>query len=512
MYRILSASKDCYITNKIINNSFRATDANVGQAGTLDIFKLYDESKISGEDKPIELSRALIKFDLDPLRELTGSILDITSDSFKCNLKLFDVAGGQTLPSNFKIIVHPLSRSFDEGVGRDVTRFQDIDAANFVTASISGDSPNVWSIEGANREGLLNADDIDIIGSGNLDDGLGVSFLYSEQLFEDGTEDLNVDITRVISGTLAGLIPDYGLRIAFSGTQETDNKTRFVKRFASRDSLDTAIRPRLEIKFRDDIQDHHEAFFFNLSGSLFLNHFSRGIPSNLVSGSSLIGISGSDCMSVMIKTGSFEKELSASQHSYGASLFASGVYSASFAIDSFNTTVVTASNTIADFVRDSGSINFDVFWRSNDKTYTFHTGSVEVNKPETTGFENTPKRLIVSIQNARSAYKKGEKVRIRFVAFDDDEVVPSSKVPYVRKSLIFTQCYYRIRDEYSNTVIIPFDTTDKSTLLSTDSNGMYFDLYTNDFPVGRVFSIDVLVKDLGSDQVFKRVGGTFRIE
>jgi hypothetical protein len=345
-----------------------------------------------------------------------------------------------------------------------------------------------------------------------LDDGLGVSFLYSEQLFEDGTEDLNVDITRVISGTLAGLIPDYGFRIAFSGTQETDNKTRFVKRFASRDSLDTGIRPRLEIKFRDDIQDHHEAFFFNLSGSLFLNHFSRGIPSNLVSGSSLIGISGSDCMSVMIKTGSFEKELSASQHSYGASLFASGVYSASFAIDSFNTTVVTASNTIADFVRDSGSINFDVFWRSNDKTYTFHTGSVEVNKPETTGFENTPKRLIVSIQNARSAYKKGEKVRIRFVAFDDDEVVPSSKVPYVRKSLIFTQCYYRIRDEYSNTVIIPFDTTDKSTLLSTDSNGMYFDLYTNDFPVGRVFSIDVLVKDLGSDQVFKRVGGTFRIE
>ena len=68
MYRILSASKDCYITNKIINNSFRATDANVGQAGTLDIFKLYDESKISGEDEPIELSRALVSFDLNPLR------------------------------------------------------------------------------------------------------------------------------------------------------------------------------------------------------------------------------------------------------------------------------------------------------------------------------------------------------------------------------------------------------------------------------------------------------------
>ena len=48
MYRILSASKDAYITNKIINQSFRATDANVGQAGTLDLFKLYDENKLSG--------------------------------------------------------------------------------------------------------------------------------------------------------------------------------------------------------------------------------------------------------------------------------------------------------------------------------------------------------------------------------------------------------------------------------------------------------------------------------
>ena len=62
MYRILTASKDTYITNKIINNSFRATDANLGSAGTLDLFKLYDENTIGSETKPIELSRLLIKF------------------------------------------------------------------------------------------------------------------------------------------------------------------------------------------------------------------------------------------------------------------------------------------------------------------------------------------------------------------------------------------------------------------------------------------------------------------
>ena len=62
MHRILTASKDTYITNKIIKSTFRATDANLGAAGTLDLFKLYNENTISGETNPIELSRILLKF------------------------------------------------------------------------------------------------------------------------------------------------------------------------------------------------------------------------------------------------------------------------------------------------------------------------------------------------------------------------------------------------------------------------------------------------------------------
>jgi len=75
MFRILSASKDSYVTNKIIGNSFRATDANVGQAASIDIFKLYAESISGSDSSPIELSRGLVKFNLNPLRSLTSSIL-----------------------------------------------------------------------------------------------------------------------------------------------------------------------------------------------------------------------------------------------------------------------------------------------------------------------------------------------------------------------------------------------------------------------------------------------------
>ena len=79
MYRILTASKDTYITNKIINNKFRATDANVGKASTLDLFKLYGESTSGSAGADIEISRAFVKFNLNPLRQITGSFLDINS-------------------------------------------------------------------------------------------------------------------------------------------------------------------------------------------------------------------------------------------------------------------------------------------------------------------------------------------------------------------------------------------------------------------------------------------------
>ena len=44
MYMIFSASMDTYITNKILAANLSASHANVGQASTLDLFKLYNEA------------------------------------------------------------------------------------------------------------------------------------------------------------------------------------------------------------------------------------------------------------------------------------------------------------------------------------------------------------------------------------------------------------------------------------------------------------------------------------
>lgn len=314
MYRILTSSKDTYITNKIINNKFRATDANVGQAGTLDLFKLYAEN-ISGSDRtPTELSRILIKFDLDEVKDMhNNKKIDVGDSSFSAHIKLFDVYGGQTTPNNFKVIAMPLALPFDEGSGYDIVNFSDLDNTNWVTASYSNGTSNKWNQTGARKSGSLGESNIDVIISGTISGQSSAINLSAEQLFSKGTENLSLDVTNFVSASAKSLVTNHGFVIAYSGSYEKDDKTYFVKRFASRDSLNKSLRPQLTIQYDDTITDNHQNFEYDLTGSLYLNNFNRGQLANIVSGSSATELSGEKCMILKIQTGSFSKQFDVSQ-------------------------------------------------------------------------------------------------------------------------------------------------------------------------------------------------------
>mgnify|MGYP003135127592 CR=1 FL=1 len=511
MYRILTASKDTYITNKIISNDIRAKDANVGQAGTLDIFKLYAESTSGSDTSPTELSRVLIKFDLDPLRAMTASSLDISHNSFKCFLKLKDVYGGQTTPSKFRLLVAPLSKAFDEGGGRDIISFSDLDSSNFMTASVAGTTPEVWTFDGANKEGLLGSDDLDIITSGNLHDGEGsAAFIWKDQLFESGKEDLSIDITRIVSGVLKGQIPDHGLRISLSGTMETDDKTRFVKRFASRHATTVEHRPKIVVHYNDSQIDHHKNFYFNLTGSLFLNNFHRNQPAHMLDGRTGNEVKGSNCVVLRLESGShdhgtfFTYSVTGSQHVIGTHAI-TGVYSASFAIGAF------ASGTLRSEIVNAASATFSTYWGSTDYKVGFHTGSLVIQNVKRSSFDNAPDKLFLNVTNLRSKYSSFEKARMRVFVENLGKEVVFKKKPLESTSEIYTQMHYRVRDAFNGKIIIPFDEKYKGTLLSTDSDGMFFDLYMDSLPSGRVYSFDFLIKDFGTDRVFTNVGSKFRV-
>lgn len=511
MKRVIRCIRDTYITDRIIDNAFRATDTNVGRAGTIDIFKLAGESKlgtgegpfVSGTDEPIELSRALLRFDLDPIRALTSSILDLASPSFRVMLELSDVLGGQPTPSNFTLVVYPLSQSFDEGIGRDVVGFEDLDATNFITASVSSGIATLWFQSGANALGFAGQASIDVItGSGALD-------LSASQLFEEGDEDLSMDITTIVSATLAGIIPDLGLRLSFLPTEETDGRTRFVKRFASRHSTDTRLRPRLVMGFDDSVQDYHSSFFFDSSGSLFLNSFRQGVPDNIVSGTALIPVTGPGSLLLSLTTGSvasgtfFSKVITGSQHTFGG-IPALGVYSASFAISSFESPALLAE------IQSAASATFTETWGSLDGTVGYFTGTFVMLAPDRSAFVHAPDNLKVNILNLQRTYTGIEEPRLRVFVQDNGFGFRYTKVPIESKSLVFDRMYWRLRDAMSGDVIFDFDTA--STRLSTDTDGMYFDAFMSDLDVGRAYQFDVMFDHRGTQRVFEAVGGSFTVE
>ena len=507
MYRILTASADTYITNKIVNNDFKATDANVGQAGTLDLFKLYEESVSGSDSSPIELSRLLIKFDTKPLRDmhLSGTI-DIADSTFRTYVKLHDVYGGQTTPSNFDLILFPLSQSFDEGNGYDVGRFTDIDSANWVTASESGGSSTLWNVTGASKSGSLGDENIDVILSGTITGKASAESLNIIQNFESGEEDLFMDVTTIMSATVKDLIPDCGFLIAFSGSYEKNTKSYFVKRFASRNVANTTLRPKLIVQFDDSIQDNHEDFTFGVSGSLYLHNYHFGDLANIISGTAGTEITGANCMILKLTTGSFRRSYNVSQVLVGSNR-KTGLYSASLAVSQYESLLKSEANA-------SGSITFDEIWSDSNETVAYLSSSVKIKMPNTNKIFFDQQRWVVKVLNIKDRYKLlGDSlVKFRVFAENADREVTFSKGPLEKKSEIFHKMYYRVRDFQDGSIIIPFDTENDSTRLSTDSSGMYFDFYMSSLPLGRSYIFDFLVKQNGFDTVITDAASKFVVE
>lgn len=494
MYKILWADKDTYITNRVVNNH-NMTGSNVGCAGTLDLFKLYGMT-YSGSTPNVELSRALIHFDLDPLRSLiTQGKVDTTNSSFSCTLTLFDVYGGQPTPSNFTLAVHPLSQSFDEGIGRDIVYFGDQSVANFLTASfdsVAGYHP--WFASGANQPGYAGQPSVDYI---TASAGTSLSFT---QTFTDGDEDMAVDVTNAVKATLSSQIPDYGFRIALSSSLENDEMSYFVKRFASRHAYDASKHPCLIVKYDDSLMSDQANLRCDTVGTVFLYNTSMNRLVNLqVTGSAL---TGSNCVILNMRTPISGGYLT---YQFSGSWRSTGVYSASIDIKSTNSWVRS-------MLAQTGSVLFDQIWTSVDGSIAFYTGSnLTVYPPSTSNDPFVYARYVASVTGLNSEHRESEVVRVRVSLADlNNQFVRMVKTPIVTPGLVIHDVHYSIRDAIRDTVVVPFDKTGNSTRLSSDSQGMFFDLDMSNLTQGRTYYIDLLVTG-DVDQVIKEASPVFRI-
>lgn len=460
MFRILKASKDAYITNKQVKGKIK-TLSNTGGAASLDLFKIHDSTLVSGSLSD-DISRILIKFDTSELKDLLDkNLIDPSDQSFKVFLKLSDVYGGQPTPSKFNLSIFPLSSSFDEGIGRDVSYYSDFDVCNWITSS----KDFQWISPGCNFSGSLNCDYI--------------NDTEVKQFFEKGDEDLYVDVTSFVSSSISNNIPDEGFRISYSNIEENDNFTYFVKRFASRHAYDESKHPQLIVKFDDSIQDDSQNLFFDNNSRINFYNYSDESLKNIMSGSS--EITGSDCGYLRITSGSMVLEFPFSQFALG-NYFQSGIYTSVFNVSSSLSTNNLEQET------------FNYFWLSKDKTVQFKSGKLKINKSNKSSFKKI-KTYSVNVYGLNESYSSKENISLRLNIFDKSENIKSSKLPIILPGKVINNCYYRLRDSVTGEIRVPFDTEFKSTKISSDSEGMFFSFNSSSLIPGRSYIIDILIMD-----------------
>lgn len=504
MFRILKADKDTYITDKYIND-VRVVSGNVGIAGTLDLFKLYGITIVtSGSDKipQYELSRALLHFDLNPLRDLvTTGRIDISHSSFKCFLSLRDTYGGQTTPANFTLDVFPLSASFTEGYGKDIVYYSDEDKCNFLSSS----SDALWNAKGCSLACFST-------GSGDyITSSLTIVDTKVSQTFTKGTEDLLVDVTQLISATIKGDLPDRGFRVSFPSAAEVDTKTYFVKRFVSRHAYDETKHPKIIIKFDDSISDDTSNLYLDspISSSLFLYNYVHGQLTNLLSGTTAT-LTGSNCILLELQTevtgvGKYSLYFTGSQHRYSNN-YSTGIYSASVTLPLSNLNIKTIFNT-------SGSVSFTPIWTSLDRTVTYITGStITAKPPERISYRLNPRRYTINVTGISTEYSEEEEVTMRIYIFDDnDPQVKAKRLPVELPGLSLRNVYYAIRNISTNEYVVPFDTTYNSTKVSSDSKGMYFNFNTSALTALNQYAVDVILVVDNLQQKYLNASSPFRI-
>ena len=244
-------SKDTSITNDIRSpSSVRLTGANVGASEELFVFKRAGLQGVIGTLASSSLARSLLQFDLSEFCALTASG-DLPSSGLTFTLRMNHKTSACTRPTSFDLIIRPVSSSWDEGAGQDV-ELQDKGFANWDKRT----STEFWSTPGG-----------DFLASPT-----------ASARFDTGAEDLEIDVTPIVSGWLSGIIANNGFGVSLSSSVEADSLyiDYFQKKFYSRQTGFPDRAPYIEVRANTAIRDDRANVQWSRSGTLYLYNLIGG--------------------------------------------------------------------------------------------------------------------------------------------------------------------------------------------------------------------------------------------
>lgn len=450
------ANKDSTITNAFKENlSTRAVNSNMGAADSLEIFSVYGQSTTSS----IEKSRILIQFPIDSISSDRIAGLIPASGSVEYYLRLFNVVHPYSVPKNFSFSINPVSKSWEEGYGLDMENylndgFIELTGGTGVTWN-SAASGSLWTTAGG-----------DIINNQNY------NYSYN---FDNGLEDIELNITNLVEDWLSGVINNYGLLLKLSGSYEDGSqiKSFYTKKFSSRGSEFFYQRPCIEARWNPSITDDRNNFY--ASSSLFDSSDNKMnlYFYNKVSGKNK-NIINNLIPDVKFYTNSnYSNEISASFLTCSNPLV--GVYKANVSLNT------TASVVYDKWYFDSIPIFSSSFYINSRLGHEYSYDD----------------EIVVNIINLKSKYLQNEiaKFKIFIREFDWQPNIYSVASSNI-ENIIIPNLYYKIFRSNDNYSILNYSTGSLSyTKTSYDVNGNYFDLDMNIFEKNYTYGIKLAIWD-----------------
>ena len=170
-------------------------------------------------------------------------------------LKGMNRTTGKNRATSFKLIIFKISQYWDEGIGFD---YQDA-SYDFVDGSKTYDErPSNWyfrtTMNAWNTPGIYS----------------NTPVIIGEQTFDNGNEDLNVDITDYVNQVISGQTVNQGLGIAFDVVYQDlnvaiDQSVAFFTKYTQ-----TFFEPYVESYFDDIIKDDRSNFIEGMNQNLYL--------------------------------------------------------------------------------------------------------------------------------------------------------------------------------------------------------------------------------------------------
>lgn len=202
------------------------------------------------------------------LNENTTHRLHLTNTIFGDETLLGEERGtGRERAVSFDLILFEIPEFWDEGVGFDYDKVVD-----FTTGNLTYDlRPSNWfnrsSISGWTEEGIYST----------------TPTILQRIHFDNGNENIDVDITDYVNNILSGLTENYGLGLAFDlpyeliTTLAPEQSVSFFTKYTQ-----TFWEPFVETIFDDVIDDNRESFYVGISNrNLYLYVNYMGNPYNL---------------------------------------------------------------------------------------------------------------------------------------------------------------------------------------------------------------------------------------